>query len=390
MLIELLALFVLPALAEEIPDYDSPYSPIFTDKQAYTWTDKIQVTIAAPSWNTDRHLIDSIGGDDENPIRISTREHSLEPYRFTETAPNSGVFAARATLTGFLHDVDGDGNFDTAPRTVGSGPTGGFLEVDRDAVVTISFEFADGVFVTESIPITWNVGRIIFSEEHYLFHDVAQIRVTDYDLNLNPDALDQIPIIVSSDSDDVGVVILATETGQDTGVFVADMSFAQKQPTSRDKLYAIPGDAIYARYEDHTLPEPYSKSDSLDVMAQTGIISDMTLDRVTNSEILFTDGSGNLLGVFPVAERIQVVSSLTNKQDFLQPFVYLLQVKDDSGYVVSISWVRGDLGPLQTIEVSQSWFPKDSGNYTVDAFVWDSLAGQTPLTLQQSTTITVG
>ncbi|MCY4491988.1 MAG: hypothetical protein OXC46_11110 [Thaumarchaeota archaeon] len=390
MLIELLVLFVLPALAEDIPDYNSPYSPIFTDKQTYTWTDKIQVTIAAPSWNTNRHLIDSIGGDDENPIRISTREHSLEPYRFTETEPNSGVFAARVTLTGFLHDVDGDGNFDTAPRTLGSGPTGGFLEVDRDAVVTISFEFADGVFVTESIPITWNVGRISFSEEYYSFHDTAQIRVTDYDLNLNPDALDQIPIIVSSDSDDVGVVILATESGQDTGVFVVDMSFTQDRPTSRDKLYAIPGDVIHARYEDHTLPEPYSKSDSLNVMARTGIISDMTLDRITNSEILFADGSGNLLEVFSVAERIQVVSSLTNKQDFLQPFVYLLQVKDDSGYVVSISWIRGDLGPLQTVEVSQSWFPEYSGNYTVDAFVWDSLAGQTPLTLQQYIIITVG
>ena len=48
----------LPVFAEQIPDYEKPYSPIFTDKPAYSWTDKIKITILAPSWNTDRHLID--------------------------------------------------------------------------------------------------------------------------------------------------------------------------------------------------------------------------------------------------------------------------------------------------------------------------------------------
>ena len=82
----------LPVFAEQIPDYEKPYSPIFTDKPAYSWTDKIKITILAPSWNTDKHLIDSIGDDQFNPIKISTNEKSLEPYRFTETGPNTGIF----------------------------------------------------------------------------------------------------------------------------------------------------------------------------------------------------------------------------------------------------------------------------------------------------------
>ena len=63
-------------------------------------------------------------------------------------------------LTGFLHDANGDGDIDTTPRTTGNGPTSGFLEVDRDSAVTISFEFADGVVLTESVPVSWNLGTI--------------------------------------------------------------------------------------------------------------------------------------------------------------------------------------------------------------------------------------
>ena len=102
----------LPAYAEQIPDYDKPYSPIFTDKSVYSWTDKVKITILAPSWNSDRDLIDSIGDDEYNPIKISTGDHHLEPYRFTETGVNTGIFTAEVTLTGFSHDADGDGDIE--------------------------------------------------------------------------------------------------------------------------------------------------------------------------------------------------------------------------------------------------------------------------------------
>ena len=129
-------------------------------RSIYSWTDKIKIKIIAPSWNTDKDLIDSIGDDNENPIKISTRSHSLEPYRLTETDVSSGIFTGEVILTGFLHDADGDGDYDTTPRTIGSGPTSGFLEVERDSAVTVSFEFADGVVLSESVPVSWNLGTV--------------------------------------------------------------------------------------------------------------------------------------------------------------------------------------------------------------------------------------
>ena len=119
----LFSLILFPAFGESIPDYNDPYSPIFTDKPLYSWTEKITITIIAPSWNSNANLIDSIGGTEDHPIKISTREHSLKPYRFAETAANSGIFTGEVILTGFLHDADGNGSFDTKPRTIGNGPT---------------------------------------------------------------------------------------------------------------------------------------------------------------------------------------------------------------------------------------------------------------------------
>ena len=161
-------LFFSLVFAEDPPNYSEPFSPIFTDKDIYTWTDKVEIMIVAPSWNAHKDAIDTIGTQSGNFIKISTREHELEPYKLTETELNSGIFVGEVTLTGFEHDADGDGEIDTNPRTFGNGPTNGFLQTDRDSAITISFEFADGVVLTETALINWNIGRVMFFEDKYL------------------------------------------------------------------------------------------------------------------------------------------------------------------------------------------------------------------------------
>ena len=235
------------------------------DKNIYSWTDKVKMTIIAPSWNTDRYLIDSIGDEESHPIKISTRDKFLTPYRFTETDVNFGIFTGQVILTGFLHDSNGDGKYDTNPRTFGNGPTNGFLEVDRDSAITISFEFADGVVITESSPISWNLGTIQFSEHIFHFNQTASIQVIDQDMNLDPEALDRLLIQISSDSDIAGLEIDAVETSKDSGKFTADISFSQNLPSSGNRLFSTTGDSIYAKYDDHTLPKPYSTSDNLEI-----------------------------------------------------------------------------------------------------------------------------
>jgi len=383
-------LILFSAFGEPIPDYDKPYSPIFTDKATYSWTDKIKITIIAPSWNTDRYLIDSIGDTEDHPIKIATSERSLKPYRFTETDVNSGIFTAEVILTGFSHDADGDGDIDTTPRTIGTGPTNGFLEVDRDSAITISFEFADGVVLVESVPVSWNLGTIQFSEEVFFSDDSAIIRVIDFDMNLNPEALDQIPIQIFSDSDIAGIEVDAVETSESSGLFIATISLSQTLASSGNRLYSLPGDKIFAKYNDHTLPKPYSTSDNLEIETFAKIDSLIpSIMRLENSQIILSDSLGNQLQSFSPNKQLQIIGTITNDHDFKQNFVYFFQVKNAMNYVESISWIQGELSAEQSLDVSQSWIPKKSGTYKIETFVWNSINDPTVLAPVMSTSITV-
>ena len=388
----LILFFILPfASAQEIPDYDKPYAPIFFDKPIYSWTDKIEIKIIAPSWNTDKDLIDSIGNDEENPVKISTREYSLDQYRLTETDVRSGIFTGEIILTGFLHDVNGDGDFDTNPRTIGTGPTSGFLEVERDSAVTISFEFADGVVLTESVPVSWNFGTIKFTKDIFLSDDSVIIHIIDLDMNLNPEALDQIKIDIFSDSDVGGIKVNAIETSESSGSFVATLSLSQISSSSGNRLYALPGDKIYAKYDDYTLPKPRSISDNLKVESTALIDSSIpAVERIQNSEITITDGWRNSSPNQGVNNQIHIVGTISNMQNFNQDFVYLFQIKNESNIVESLSWVQGQLTSDQTFDVSQSWTPKKMGEYTVETFVWHALNDPTPLSSVSTTKVTIG
>jgi len=380
----MLSFLVLSVFAEETPDYFNPYAPIFTDKEVYTWTDKVYITVVAPSWNTNRYAIDSIGTQDGHFIKIYTSEHSLEPYKLTETEPSSGVFTGEVTLTGFLHDVDDDGNPDTNPRTVGSGPTNGFLEVKRDGGLTISFEFADGVVLTHSAMISWNIGQIIFDKPILLVGDTAKIRVIDPDMNLNPEAVDRIEVEVSSDSDVAGILADAIETEDDSGLFEALVSFTQNSVSSGNRLFAIPGDSIYAKYEDNTLPSPYSIQDDLDIQIESKLESEVApIQRISVEDVFLGDSFG--LPIEPtINEQIQIVGMISNNQNYDQSFVYIIQVRDQDRTVVSLSWIQGELTSNQSLELSQSWTPTESGNYAIETFVWNSLKDQIPLSPNSS------
>ena len=385
-----LFLILFPAFGQTAPDYNDPYSPIFTDKPVYSWTDKMKMTIIAPSWNADRHLIDSIGDTDDHPIKISTSKYSLEPYRFTETDVNSGVFTAEVILTGFTHDADGDGTFDTTPRTTGNGPTSGFLQTDRDSAITISFEFADGVVLVESVPVRWNLGTINFVDDLFFLEDSATIRVVDVDMNLNPESLDNISLQLFSDSDVSGIEVNAVETSESSGAFLATVSLSQHLPSSGNRLYSLPGDEIFAKYDDHTLPKPYSISDNLEIQTIARVDSSIPpIERITNLPITFSGSLGNPLESFTQNTQMQIVGAIKNEQEFKQKFVYFFQVKNDQNYVESLSWVQGEISPNQNLDVSQSWIPKKSGTYQIETFVWNSISDLTALSPAMSTTITV-
>ena len=382
-------LILSPVYAESIPDYQKPFAPIFTDKPVYSWTDKIIVSVHAPSWNSNPNQIDSIGQSESHPIKISSGENFLKPYRLTETSSNSGIFSGEIILTGFLHDVDGDGIFDTNPKTFGNGPTNGFLESDNDDSITISFEFADGVVLTESFPISWNYGTIKFSQDVFHTSDSVQINVIDSDLNLNPEIIDTVILEIFSDSDNGGIQVVAMETSERSGNFIATINLSTNT-SSGNRLYAIPGDTIIAKYTDHTLPKPFSKSDSQNI--ETSAIVDYSIspiNRIQTSPISLSDGFGNPITSLLSETQIQIVGTIENQINYDQEFIYFFQIKNPDNSIISLSWIQGKLSSNQILDISQSWIPKNSGNYVLETYVWNSLNELIPLSPPNTTIITI-
>ena len=382
-------LILSPVYAESIPDYQKPFAPIFTDKPVYSWTDKIIVSVHAPSWNSNPNQIDSIGQSESHPIKISSGENFLKPYRLTETSSNSGIFSGEIILTGFLHDVDGDGIFDTNPKTFGNGPTNGFLESDNDDSITISFEFADGVVLTESFPISWNYGTIKFLQDVFHTNDSVQINVIDSDLNLNPEIIDTVILEIFSDSDNGGIQVVAMETSERSGNFIATINLSTNT-SSGNRLYAIPGDTIIAKYTDHTLPKPFSKSDSQNI--ETSAIVDYSIspiNRIQTSPISLSDGFGNPITSLLSETQIQIVGTIENQINYDQEFIYFFQIKNPDNSIISLSWIQGKLSSNQILDISQSWIPKNSGNYVLETYVWNSLNELIPLSPPNTTIITI-
>jgi len=382
-------LILAPVYAESVPDYEKPFAPIFTDKPVYSWTDKIIISVNAPSWNSNSNQVNSIGESNSHPIKISSGENFLKPYRLTETSSSSGIFSGEIILTGFSHDVDGDGNFDTTPKTSGNGPTNGFLEVENNDSITISFEFADGIVLTESVPITWNMGVVQFTQDIFLTSDSVEIRVIDHDMNLNPETLDTITIEVFSDSDSGGIQVIATETSERSGDFIASIALSTST-SSGNRLYAIPGDSIFAKYDDHTLPKPYSKSDEKSIQASAIIDHSIpAINRIQTTPISFSDSFGNPLTSYISESQMQIVGTIENQIIFDQEFIYFFQIKNSANSVISLSWIQGKLSPNQILDISQSWIPTKSGNYILETYVWNSLNDLIPLSPPISTLIIV-
>ncbi|MGI0086507.1 MAG: hypothetical protein ACREBI_00900 [Nitrosotalea sp.] len=111
--------------------------------------------------------------------------------------------------------------------------------------------------------------------------------------------------------------------------------------------------------------------------------------NVTISDPTMVDTTGHTLSSFVTGQEIGVQSVLTNHGTTDQKFAYLVQVMDSSGGVDYFQAFSASMLGNQSFNATQVWIPKDPGTYTVQVFVWDSLASAVPLTNVVEKQITV-
>lgn len=101
------------------------------------------------------------------------------------------------------------------------------------------------------------------------------------------------------------------------------------------------------------------------------------LERAVINDERLVNLSGATLGEHIIVnQQVQITAKITNTQDEIQDFVYIVQVKDENDIVVKLGWISGSLTSYQSFSPSLSWTPRESGVYTAEIFVWDSLLYQ--------------
>ena len=269
------------------------------------WWGKVTIMIYAPGWNTDSDKRDSIGHTAESALTITSRTGSGnfeldycndqatggDSKGLIETGTDTGVFYGRLKLAASDHDMTNDGILNTKLGTGGVGSkcdnspfdTYGKIDTGRDGAVTVNWEYnpENNKVITKSMTYGWSTATLNFLEDEYPLDDrnKVQFKLKEKDLGDMPKNKIDLDFRVWSDSDMAGILVEATQDG----------NWKQKKPyffyiqdhdeSNGDNLYAQEGDTLYVEYVDTTLPrvgangELNSKSDTLDIIATTSVIS---------------------------------------------------------------------------------------------------------------------
>ena len=92
----------------------------------------------------------------------------------------------------------------------------------------------------------------------------------------------------------------------------------------------------------------------------------------------------------PRAGAIVAISSpIVNKQDVAQQTLYIVQVKDSTGAIVSFNFVSGTIPANTELTFAIGWRPTAPGTYTIEVFAWNNFTEAEVLAPMQTITVTV-
>ena len=74
-----------------------------------------------------------------------------------------------------------------------------------------------------------------------------------------------------------------------------------------------------------------------------------------------------------VDQQVQIVADVSNSQEKIQPFAYIVQIRDENDVTISLAWLTGALSEKQTLSPALSWIPENPGIYTATIYVWESI-----------------
>jgi hypothetical protein len=114
------------------------------------------------------------------------------------------------------------------------------------------------------------------------------------------------------------------------------------------------------------------------------------IERVPASTPSTVDTMGNPVTTPTVGTVTIIQAEVCNNDTMSHTFTFIVQIKDASGAVVAITWIQDfTLAAGACAMPGVSWTPESTGTYTIEVFVWESLANPIALSPVFGQTVTV-
>ncbi len=105
--------------------------------------------------------------------------------------------------------------------------------------------------------------------------------------------------------------------------------------------------------------------------------------------ISFVNMLGSPIDKLTPGRLVVIQCKMTNLESITHDYTFIVQVKDENGVIVSFSFITGKVHSGDSMIPGVSWIPANTGNYTVEVYVWENFVSMEPLAKMQNTTATV-
>ncbi len=302
----------------------------------------------------------------------------------TNTVPNGMQFML--TETGLSTGI-----FNTKLQIGGTGASIAASVGDLVQIVYIDASDASGnaKSIIRSARVISEDPTMSYTKPYYNPGQVVTLNILDFDANLDPDLPDSVPVIFSSDSDPIGLALTAWEMEVNSGNFT--VSFTIMSTYLPNTLFVAVGDTITAVYRDLApasfpttlLPKTFKANVTVGIELPP-------IQRVPASTPTTVDSMGNPVTTPTVGTVTIIQAQVCNNDSRSHTFAFIVQIKNANGVVVAINWIQDfTLAAGACAIPGVSWTPDSRGTYTIQVFVWESLANPIALSPVFSQTVTV-
>jgi len=266
----------------------------------------------------------------------------------------------------------------------------GKVEAKQEGGVTVNFEWREDEFVSKTALYSWREATLEFDKTEYDVSDEIHLTLTDLDNMRWPfDTKKSYPVHVYSDSDLAGIMMDAYLVPSFKGIVQMNGNYPIKlNLTFDDKSYessapfgfghgllrVSPGDTIYAKYWDYSLPRPYTISDQKQIVS-TAKVNDLALDVTSTLAVSaeITDSNDKPLHHCIKGENVKIKTNVSNTKDEVVSAYIITQIKDSNNVIQHLSWSTINITPGKTSDINSEWIMKNDGAHTFEIFVLDNL-----------------